>query len=94
MRDNFDRFQQAGVSVYGVNPASPAAHDKYVASFGFPFPLISDPGSKIAQAFGAVKENGTSIRRSVFLIQGGTVRWSKEGAPSSEEILGALAGAR
>lgn len=94
MRDNFARYQSIGVSVYGVNPAAPKAHDGYVDLFGFPFPLISDPGSTIAQAFGAVKENGTSIQRSVFLLQDGTVRWSKEGAPSTDEILAELAPAK
>ncbi len=90
MRDNFNRYQQAGITILGVNPASPEAHDKYVAKFGFPFKLISDEGRSIATAFGALKDNGTSIQRSVFVLQGGTVRFATTGAPSSDQILGAL----
>ena len=91
MRDNFDPYQQAGVRVFGVNPASVKSHDSFVELFGFPFPLISDPGSAIAKAYGAIKDNGTSIQRSVFLVHDGAVRWSKEGAPPTDEILAELA---
>ncbi len=90
MRDNFKRYEQAGITVLGVNPATPEAHDKYVAKFGFPFRLISDEGRSIATAFGALKENGASIQRSVFVIQGGTVQFATTGAPTSDQILGAL----
>ncbi|MBM3266526.1 MAG: redoxin domain-containing protein [Candidatus Sericytochromatia bacterium] len=91
MRDNFARYEQVGAAIYGVNPASVAAHDSYVADFGFPFRLVSDAGRKIAAAYGALKENGTSIQRSVFVVSGGVVCFARVGAPSSDDILSALA---
>lgn len=79
------------MTVFGVNPASDSAHDDYVELFGFPFKLISDKGSEIAARFGAVKEDGKKILRSVFIIQDGIVRFAKEGYPTSDDLLGSLA---
>ena len=44
MRDEQSRFQERGVRTFGVNPASVADHEKYVAKFHFNFPLLSDAG--------------------------------------------------
>ena len=79
------------MSVFGVNPAGATAHDEYVDLFGFPFQLISDKGSEIAARFGAVKDDGKRILRSVFIVQDGTVRFAQEGYPTSDDLLGSLA---
>lgn len=90
MRDNFQRFEKAGVSVFGINPASVEAHDQYVDKFGFPFGILCDADKAVASAFGALKDSG-GIARSVFAVRGGEVRFAKEGMPPTGEILAELA---
>jgi peroxiredoxin len=47
----------------------------------------------VAQAYGALKANGTSIQRTVFIVdKGGTVRYAKQGMPPDQELLEAIAG--
>ncbi len=89
MRDNFNRYQQAGISVFGINPASAAAHARYADRFGFPFQLLADAGKEVARAYGALKASG-GIQRSVFGVSNGVIRFAKEGMPTSDEILGAM----
>ncbi len=89
MRDNFHRYQQAGISVVGINPASAAAHARYVDRLGFPFVLLSDAGKEVAGAYGALKASG-GIQRSVFGVENGIIRFAREGMPSSDEILATM----
>ena len=89
MRDNFHRYQQAGISIFGINPASVAAHARYVDRLGFPFPLLSDAGKEVALAYGAIKAGG-GIQRSVFGLSKGVIRFARQGMPTSDEILGAM----
>ena len=57
-----------------MSPDSPASHDRFKAKFDLPFPLLSDPDHKIAQAYGVWKEKSMygrkfmGIERSTFVI--------------------------
>ncbi len=73
-RDHSTTFENAGAQVIGVSPDSPASHDRFKAKFDLPFPLLSDPDHKIAQAYGVWKEKSMygrkfmGIERSTFVI--------------------------
>ncbi len=57
------------------------------------FDLLVDSGREIARAYGAVKENGSSIQRTVVIVDcDGKVQFLEEGAPSAEALLRALDG--
>lgn len=74
-----------------VNPGSLASHEKWSAQFGFNFPVAVDADRQVAGDFGALKENGSSIQRSVFIVdKAGVVRYAQEGMPTTEELLAAL----
>ncbi|MEO7040395.1 MAG: peroxiredoxin [Gemmatimonadaceae bacterium] len=91
VRDDRAKFRDAGIQPFGVNPAGIGSHAKYAAKFEFNFPLLTDPDRTIANAYGAVKENGTSIQRSVIGIgRDGTIRFSVRGAPPPAEVIAAL----
>ena len=93
MRDEIATFRQHKIQPFGVNPASVESHKKYSDKFKFPFPLLSDAGKEIAEAYGAVKPLGAGIQRSVVLIeQDGTVVFAVRGAPSPAEVVAALKG--
>ncbi len=53
LRDNYERFISQGYAVVGVSKDSTTSHQKFIARYELPFPLISDPGKVILQAYDA-----------------------------------------
>lgn len=89
-RDAFSEYEKRGAQVVAVNPGSLASHQKWAASAGFSFPLCSDPGKAVAQAYGAVKPQGGIQRTVVVVDKEGRVAWVRQGLPATEEILAVL----
>ncbi len=91
VRDDRKDFVEAGIQPFGVNPAGIDSHAKYVAKFEFNFPLLVDSGSTIAAAYGAVKDDGKKIQRTVIGIgRDGTIRFAARGAPPPGEVIAAI----
>jgi len=91
VRDEQSKYQALGVQTFGVNPASVADHEKYVAKFKFNFPLLADTGRDVARAFKCLKADGKGIVRTVYLIgRDGKVLFGKRGAPGAAEVLRVL----
>jgi peroxiredoxin Q/BCP len=91
VRDEMTAFDRAGIQPFGVNPASVDAHWKYAAKMGFPFPLLSDPDRAIARAYQALKEDGRSIQRTVYVVsRDGRIVFARRGAPEVREIVASV----
>jgi thioredoxin-dependent peroxiredoxin len=74
--------------VYGVNPGGEKNHEQFRAKLGLPFPLLSDPGGRLARRYHA---GGRIVRRTVYLIgPDGRIRFARRGMPSSAEVLAAI----
>jgi thioredoxin-dependent peroxiredoxin len=85
------KFEQAGIQPFGVNPAGTDSHRKYVEKMHFNFPLLSDPDRAIARSYHALKDDGTGIARTVYLVgRDGTVRYAQRGAPPPDDVIAAL----
>lgn len=85
-------FTEAGTQPFGVNPATPEAHARYAEKMQFDFPLLSDPDRAVARSYGALKEDGQGIQRTVYAIRrDGTIAFAVRGAPPPADILAALA---
>jgi thioredoxin-dependent peroxiredoxin len=85
------RFGEQGVQPLGVNPAGVESHAGYAAKLELGFPLISDYDRAIARAYGALKEDGRGIQRTVYGIgRDGTIAFATRGAPPPSELLAAL----
>ena len=75
-RDRLPDFGEDGVVVLGISPDDVRSHDRFVAKHGLNFPLLSDPGHVVADAYGAwgkKKMYGREyegILRTTFLIDG------------------------
>lgn len=52
LRDNIGRVTRTGVKVFGVSPDSVASHQKFRDKYALPYPLLSDEGHRVAEAFG------------------------------------------
>lgn len=91
MRDEIEAFRAARVQPLGVNPASVEAHARYAAKMQFGFPLLSDADRAIAAAYGALKEDGKGIQRTVYAVrQDGTIAFAARGAPPPAEVIAAV----
>jgi peroxiredoxin Q/BCP len=87
------KFKKAGIQPFGVNPASVNSHQSYVEKLSFNFPLLSDPERAIARAYGALKDDGKGIQRTVYVIgRDGTVRFGQRGAPPVDDIVATVDG--
>lgn len=91
LRDDVERFAKAGTGVVAINPASVASHERYAKKFSFNFPLLSDADREAARAFRALKENGISIQRTVYLIdKGGIIQYAKRGMAPHDDLFRTL----
>jgi peroxiredoxin Q/BCP len=92
-RDDYDRYQAAGVQVFGVNPANAERHKKFVAKHGLRTPLLVDEGAKTAKTYDALMPIPVLniVNRTVVGIdRNGKIAFYKRGMPSTSEILGAM----
>lgn len=100
-RDLHAKFRKANTEIVGVSPDSVASHDKFVAKYGFTFPLLADEDKAVSQLFDVWKEKSMygrkymGIERSTFLVDAGGVlrrEWRKVKVPGhAEEVLAAAA---
>jgi len=69
-RDGYNDLQRWGIVLLGCSIDSADNHRKFAKKYSLPFPLLLDPGDKIAKAYGA--DNGIPIlgldRRITYVI--------------------------
>ena len=67
-----------GATLWAISTDHLEKHERMAKSYALSFPLLADPGAKIAQAYGVRSLLG-SARRSVFIIdREGIVRYRHE----------------
>jgi len=67
-RDNLGLVKKMGAEVIGVSLDSVESHKKFVSKYNLPFPLISDKERRVAEAYGVLRDTGTSTNRVTFII--------------------------
>ena len=91
MRDDKAKFDAAGAAIFGVNPASLKSHQSFSDKYSFPFPILVDADRSMTKAYDALKENETSVQRTVVGIdKKGVIRYYKQGMPADDDILQAI----
>ena len=80
-RDGFKEIQKMGAIVLGVSPDSVESHRKFKEKFHLNFPLLSDEGKKVVNAYGVWKEKSLygrkymGVERTTFVIdEGGKIK--------------------
>lgn len=53
LRDNYDMWLAKGYKIVGISPDSQSSHQKFIAKYELPFPLIADTEKEIIKAYGA-----------------------------------------
>lgn len=93
IRDDWQKFRDAKIAVFGINFAEAASHATFIKKYSFPFPLLIDPNKKVSALYGAVRPlfKATIIKRSVIGIgKDGIIRYLKRGLPKNADILKAM----
>lgn len=91
VRDEWAEFQKRRAAVLGINPADVAKHADFAAKYEFPFPVLSDEGSRIAAAYGC--KGVASTQRTVYVVgRDGKVALSESGMVPHEKIFAAMDG--
>lgn len=74
IRDAWEDFKQAGVTVLGVNADTTTSHKKFADKYQLPFILLSDPEKQVLKKYGAFQGKNmfgrrfTGINRISYLI--------------------------
>jgi len=85
-RDSWKALAKRNVVVLGVSADGAASHQKFIAKYKLPFPLLSDPDRKVMTTYGAWgekvlygKKTTGVIRSTVWIGPDGKVRkhWTR-----------------
>lgn len=96
-RDLRTDFAGAGAAILGVSADSLGSHEKFTEKHHLNFPLLSDAGGQVAQAYGVWKQKAAGrmgVERTTFLIdRQGIIRrvWPKVKVEEhAEQVLAAV----
>ncbi len=73
-RDGYEELTKTGLAVLGVSPDSTKSHKKFAEKYSLPFPLLSDEGHLVAEAYGVWQKKKfmgreyMGVVRSSFLV--------------------------
>ena len=73
-RDQYEDFVAAGAEVIGVSRDDAASHEGFKSHHKLPFTLLSDPGGKVASAWGVRGKLGLPGRITYVFDKAGVVR--------------------
>jgi peroxiredoxin Q/BCP len=93
IRDAWKEFEDAGAAVLGINPFGAESHRRFAERYDFPFPLLVDPGNRVARRYRAIFGWGplSIVHRTVYVVgTDGRVLFAQRGKPAPEAILAAL----
>ena len=101
VRETVADFRALDTEPYGVNEGDAASHQGFIAELSLPFDLLVDEGLKVADAYDALKTEGTLIKRKVQRIsrtvvivgKNGRIIFRAAGAPPPGEMLAVIANA-
>jgi peroxiredoxin Q/BCP len=74
IRDSWKEITATGAAIFGVSIDPVKAHEKFIAKFDLPFPLLSDPEKEIVAAYGVWVEKSMygkkymGTERTTFVI--------------------------
>lgn len=93
IRDDAEKFAEAGVTVLGINHANAASHAKFIEKYGLTARLLIDEGRVVArryEALGSFMGRPTTSRTVYAINENGIILGAWKGAPDTATILGAF----
>jgi peroxiredoxin Q/BCP len=90
-RDRYSDLVKAGAIVIGINGGSVESHKKFQTNDRLPYPLLSDSGNKVLNAFGVPKQFFMTGRKTFVVDKTGKIAFtynsSLKGSRHAEEAL-------
>jgi peroxiredoxin Q/BCP len=68
-RDDLRAFEKLGIVVLGVSADGADSHEKFIAKYKLPFPLLSDPDRKVMKKYGAFGEKMMYGKKTLGVIR-------------------------
>lgn len=91
VRKHIAHLRGAGIEPMGVNPDDADSHRRFREEHALNFDLLVDENADVARSYGAVKDNGSGIQRSVVVVgKNGRVIFAEQGAPPWQRILSVI----
>lgn len=88
IRDNFASLGQYDVVPFGINSDDAASHKEFIDAQNYQFNLLVDEDLKVAREYGATKEQGAGVQRTVYVVgKDGKIILAERGAPSASEVI-------
>lgn len=72
-RDAWDRYQKAGVMIFGVSSDDQKSHEAFAKEQKLPFPILADPAHAWSSAFGVSTKLGMTARVSFLVDASGKI---------------------
>jgi len=92
LRDDYAQFTELDAVGFGINDDPLDSHEKFQADNDFPFPLLMDPGLKVAAQYGAAQADQSFVDRTVVIVgKDGKVVFYAKGVPSTADMIAAIA---
>jgi peroxiredoxin Q/BCP len=73
IRDNWKRFEEAGIPVLGISVDSKAALKKFREKYSLNFPLLSDESKEVTKAYGVLNLLGFASRVTFIVDKEGKI---------------------
>src|SRR6056300_676980 len=80
LRDNIDRLSAAGYQIIGVSTDKESSHQKFIAKYELPFPLIADTEHEVHDLYGTWqlkklygKEYMGTVRTTFIIDESGAI---------------------
>jgi peroxiredoxin Q/BCP len=96
VRDNWEQYQETGAEVVGISTDSVESHHKFAEHHSLPLRLLSDPGRRVAELYGAKSWLPGRAARAVVVIDAeGRVRHNRAQPlslfrPKDDDVLAAI----
>ncbi|MGH3652141.1 thioredoxin-dependent thiol peroxidase [Glutamicibacter sp.] len=92
-RDNLNSLRSAGYAVLGISPDEPEEIAKFASDESLNFPLLSDPGSEVAKAYGSYGEKSFgektfvgTLRSTAVIGKDGTINQIEYGVDAKGHV--------
>lgn len=91
LRDDTEMFKALNTAFIASNPDSLESHERFCAAQNYQFPILVDAERLMAKHYHALKEDGKSVQRTVYILdKDGIVRYAKQGLPPDTELVEAI----
>ena len=73
IRDNFSKFQETGIQVFGVSTDSKSAINEFISDYNLNFTLLSDENKEVSKIYGVLNDSGKASRVTFIIDKNGNL---------------------